>query len=100
MPLLQGMSERSRRRCHGRARAKVLTDLSQEWLGKVLELVLSDARDLREFAFSLWRCPRHLEQCCIGKTDVTGTIARVRDFSPQAAATVERFFVQLALTRR
>src|SRR5881296_413443 len=79
--LLPDPSERSRRRCHRRAGAKVFTDLSQEWLGKFLELLLSDARDLREFAFTLWTCPRHLAQCCIGKNDVSGNIALVRNFS-------------------
>src|SRR5881227_4124763 len=99
MPLLQGMSERSRRRCHRRAGAKVFTDLSQEWLGKFLELLLSDARDLREFAFTLWTCPRHLAQCCIGKNDVSGNIALVRNFSPQPAQTLEEVFVTFDLTR-
>src|SRR4030095_634013 len=55
-------SEPSRRRCRCQICTQVVTDLSEKWLGKFLELLLSDARDLREFAPSLWTWPRHLAQ--------------------------------------
>src|SRR5439155_17525227 len=86
-------SEHSRRRCHCQVRAKVFTDLSQEWFRKFLELLLSDARELREFAFSVWTCPRHLAQRGIGKNNVSGDIALVRDLSPQRTQTLEEFFI-------
>jgi len=75
----------------------MVTDLSEKWLSKFLELLLSDASDLREFGFSLWICPRHLAQCCIRKNDVSGNIALVRNFSPQRAQTLEEFFVAFDL---
>src|SRR6266567_2106377 len=90
-------SEHSRRRCHCQICMQVVTDLSEKWLRKFLKLLLSDASNLREFAFSLWTCPRHLAQCCIRKNDVSGNIALVRNFSPQPAQTLEEVFVAFDL---
>src|SRR5438105_10375226 len=93
------MSEHLRRSCHRRFRTLVFLDLSQKWLRKFLELLLSDARDLREFAFSWWAYPRHLAQRCIGKNDVSGDITLIGNFSPQRAQTLEEFFVAFDLAR-
>src|SRR5205085_9061434 len=93
MPLLQGVSERSRRRCHRRVGANVLTDLSQECLRKFLEFLLSDSGDLCELAFTLWTRLRHLAERCIGKDNISRDIALVRDLSAQRAQTLEKFFI-------
>jgi len=71
----------------------VLTDLSQEWLRKFLEFLLSDARDLRELTLALWTRPRHLAQCRVGKNNISWNIALVRDLSAQRTQTVEEFFI-------
>src|SRR5205814_2623455 len=84
--------------CRCQIRAQVVTDLSEKWIRKFLELLLPDARNLCELAFTLWTCPRHLAQCCIGKNNVSRDIAFVRDLSPERPQTLEEFFITFDLT--
>src|SRR3954454_13487622 len=87
-------SERLRRRGYRQViQANVLADLSEKWLGKFLEFLLSDAADFREFAFALWTCPRHLAQCSIRKDDVGWDVTLISNLPPQSTQTLEEFFV-------